>query len=446
MAADVALADQAVPTAREAARLVAEGTITARALVERCLARTAELDESVRAWVCVDGDGARRQADLLDAHRVAGRPLGALHGVPIGLKDNIDVAGLPCERGVASDAGRVAQRDAEIVRRLRAAGAIVLGKTVTTELAGYPPAKTRNPHDPERTPGGSSAGSAAAVAAGMVPLAVGSQTNGSVIRPASFCGVFGFKPSFGTIPRTGVLPNAPSLDHIGLMSRALDDMSLVECLAGPDGHDNAAEAYVGPLRAVAESVPPARPSFAFVPGPSWGEADPALAPAFEELVSAIGGVVDTVPLGGLYDETAALIRSIMAAEGAHDLGHYLDADPGGLSEPNRKLIDEGRRITAAEYLRARSMQDRLRSGLCEIFERYDAIITPSTAGEAPGRETTGSPGFCSLWTFTGLPALTMPLLTGPAGLPIGVQLVGDWRDDARLLRTARWLANHLTED
>ncbi|GMG82671.1 amidase [Paralimibaculum aggregatum] len=442
----VQIGETAVPTAREAARAIAEGRLTATALVEHCLARIDAVEDRVRAWVHVDRRGALAQAAALDAHRQSGRPTGPLHGVPVGIKDNIDVAGLPCERGVASEAGRTAGRDAEIVRRLRNAGAIILGKTVTTELAGYPPSVTRNPHDPARTPGGSSAGSAAAVAAGMVPLAVGSQTNGSVIRPASFCGIFGFKPSFGTIPRTGVMPNAPSLDHLGLMSRALEDLSLVELLAGADGADPDAHAAASPLAAVAASAAPARPAFAFVPGPAWdAEAEPATRDGFEQLAAALDAIVDPVPLAAVFDETLGHIRAIMAAEGARDLGHYLDRDPEGLGAPNRALIEEGRRISAADYLRARAAQAAMRAGLGEIFARYDAIITPATAGEAPPADSTGSPAFCSLWTLTGLPAVTLPLLTGPNGLPVGVQLVGAWRDDARLLRTARWIAGSLSD-
>ncbi len=442
--------DHAVPHAAEAARLIAEGRLTSRALVEHCLARIAALDGDLKAWVHVDAKGALAQADALDAHRKAGRPCGPLHGVPVGLKDNIDARGLPCERGVASEKGRTATSDAAIVARLRAAGAVILGKTVTTELAGYPPSPTRNPHDPARTPGGSSAGSAAAVAAGMVPLAAGSQTNGSIIRPSSFCGVYGFKPSFGMIPRTGVMANAGSLDHLGLMSRALEDMALVEHLAGPDGQDADALDYTPPLRAVAETDPPVNPALAFIPGTQPEEAEPGTADAFRELIEAIGAqcgvTVDTVALPKAYAGTPRIIRAIMAAEGAQGLGHYLDRDPDGLSEPNRALIAEGREISAADYLAARAAQSALRAGLAEIFARYDAVLTPATAGEAPGIETTGSPAFCSLWSLTGLPALSMPLLAGPSGLPMGVQLVGPMLDDARLLRTARWLAATLSEE
>ncbi|MEO0820821.1 MAG: amidase [Pseudomonadota bacterium] len=440
------MADGAKPNpadlgARAAIRAMAAGELQASDLVAACLERIG--DDPLRAWVHVDRDGALRAAAALDAHRRRGLPLGPLHGLPVGVKDIIDVAGMPGENGSPVDAGRVPRADATVVRRLRGAGAIVLGKTVTTELAGAPPSHTVNPHDATRTPGGSSAGSAVAVAAGHVPLALGTQTNGSVIRPASFCGTVGYKPSFGAIPRTGVLGVSTSLDHIGLFARETLDATLLEHLAGPDGEDDRALPHGLPLAATAAGAPPLPPVLGFFEGPTWSAAEPYVAEAFSELTAAIPGTVHHLATPSALAEIAALIRIVMVAEGTHLLGHYV-ARGGERTDPHyHRMVADAATLPATEYLRARALQPRLAAAMGEIFEEVDALLTPAAAGEAPGPETTGNPAFCSLWSFTGLPAITLPLLTGPSGLPVGVQLVGPPGDDARLIRTARWLVASL---
>ncbi|HSD60121.1 MAG TPA: amidase, partial [Burkholderiales bacterium] len=225
-------------SASEAAGLIRDGVVSSEQLVEVCLGRVGETDGAVQAWAHLDPAYALEQARAADAWRLEGRPTGPLHGVPVGVKDVFDTADMPTENGSALDAGRTPSRDATVVARLRAAGAVILGKTVTTEFATYTPGKTRNPHNPEHTPGGSSSGSAAAVAAGMVPLALGSQTNGSVIRPAAFCGVLGFKPTHGLISRHGMLGLSRSLDHVGLFARTVEDVALLAGqLAGYDERD-----------------------------------------------------------------------------------------------------------------------------------------------------------------------------------------------------------------
>ena len=431
-------------TATELARRIASGEIQAADAVDACLARIDAAEPDLHAWTYVDRDGARRTAEALDRHRRRGLPLGPLHGVPVGVKDIIDVAGMPGENGTPADAGRRPREDATVARRLRRAGAVILGKTATTPLAqGAPPAPTRNPHDSARTPGGSSAGSAAAVAAGMVPLAIGTQTNGSVIRPSSFCGIVGFKPSFGAIPRTGILPVSPSLDHVGVMARSVEDVALAEILTGADGRDADALPLVGPLSTVAASRPPVRPAIAFVPSPAWDQAEPSTREAFAELCEALGGIVDEVPLPDTFGRVFGWVRTIMAAEGAHWLGRYIERSPEHVDAGLAELVDAGRRTPAPDYLAARYMRGTLRAGLDEVLRAYDVILTPAAPGEAPHKETTGNPAFCSLWSFTGLPAVTLPLLSGPSGLPIGVQLVGAMEDDARLLRTARWMIDAL---
>lgn len=447
MAKKVPGADPIALTAREAAWRIAEGALSSGELVGACLEQVDAQEGRVQAWEYLDRERALAEAEQRDRRRRAGLPLGPLHGVPVGVKDIIDVAGMPTGNGTPLDAGTRPLEESAVVRRLRDAGAVILGKTVTTELAYYHPGKTRNPHDPERTPGGSSSGSAAAVAAGMVPLAVGSQTNGSVIRPASFCGVVGFKPSFGAIPRHGVLTLAPSLDHLGIFARNVEDAALAEVVMGPDGRDPDAIPSPGPLTATMMQPPPVAPSLALVRTPFWDQAEVATQEAFGELEDALGDDLDSVDLPEAFGRAPGWLGAIMAAEMARNLGHYVDRAPDQVSDKLRELVADGRAMKAPDYLAARDMRGVLRDALAPIFKRFDAIVTPAAPGEAPvGLGGTGNPIFCSLWTFCGLPAVTLPLLTGPNDLPVGVQLVGAPGQDARLLRTARALVRRLTEE
>src|SRR5688572_7176807 len=308
-------------SASDAARAIRDGAFSAEQLMQACLARVKEVDPQVQAWQFLDEQHALSQARARDLDRAEGRPTGALHGIPVGIKDIIDTCDMPTEDGTVLHAGRTPARDARSVAMLRAAGAVILGKTVTTECATYSPGKTRNPHNPEHTPGGSSSGSAAAVAAGMVPLALGSQTNGSVIRPASFCGVYGFKPTHGLIPRSGVLPLSRTLDHVGLFSRNVEDLALlVEQLAGYDDRDpdTRPRARV-PYRALAAEEPPIPPMFAFIKTPHWERTEGDTREAFAELVEALGPQVEEVELAPTAAEGWDWHGTIMAAEMAANL-------------------------------------------------------------------------------------------------------------------------------
>ena len=401
----------------------------------------------LHAWAHLDESHAMAQARALDAHRASGRPIGPLHGLPVGIKDIIDTADLPTENGNALDAGRRPGADATVVSRLRAAGAVILGKTVTAECAYLAPGATRNPHDPAHTPGGSSSGSASAVADGMVPLALGTQTGGSVIRPASYCGVVGFKPTFGLLPRTGLLRTSRRLDTLGAFGRSVADVALItDVLAGFDRGDPDTRPAAPPgLLATALSEPPVAPQFAFVKTAVWEQIDADCAEGFAELVAALGEQCDEVELPRVFAEAAPAHRRIMHAEIAHNLRHYYDRGAAQLAAETRAAIEEGRSIMAVEYLNALDWRDTLYAGIEEIFGRYDAIITPAAPGEAPaGLHSTGSAAFNVLWSLTGVPAVTLPLLTGANGLPVGVQLIGLRNDDGRLLRTARWLATRLS--
>jgi Asp-tRNA(Asn)/Glu-tRNA(Gln) amidotransferase A subunit family amidase len=368
--------------------------------------------------------------------------VGALHGVPVAIKDIFDTADMPTEYGSVLYAGRTPSRDATVVSMLRAAGAVIMGKTVTTEFAYFAPGKTRNPHNSEHTPGGSSSGSAAAVAAEMVPLALGSQTNGSTIRPAAYCGVVGFKPTHGLISRHGVLTLSRTLDHVGLFARTIDDIALLaEQVTGYDERDPDTRPRARiPFVQVAAEEPPLDPMFAFVKLPDWERADEETKAGLAELIETLGDQAEEVELFPSTTEAWEWHKTIMEAEMAVNLRREYERGRDRLSEKLRALIERGQKVTAVDYQRALAQIAPVHESFLELFEqRYDAILT--AAGPAPkGLASTGDPSFCTLWTYCGMPTINLPLLESANGLPIGVQLVGPRHGDARLLRTARWLA------
>jgi Asp-tRNA(Asn)/Glu-tRNA(Gln) amidotransferase A subunit family amidase len=434
-------------TAAEAARRIRDGETTSEELVRACLDVVAARDDEIGAWAFLDPDFALAQARVADDIRRQGRDVGPLHGVPVGIKDILETQDMPTENGSVIFAGRQTGRDAAAVTLLRDAGAVIMGKTVTTEMAVYHPGKTRNPHRPTHTPGGSSSGSAAAVAANMVPLSLGTQTNGSVIRPASFCGVYGLKPTHGLISRRNALTQSPPLDNIGMFARCIEDLALAADVLSvhDDGDAGMWPRSRGSHLKVAMSEPPLPPVLGFVKTPVWDQAAAETQEAFAELASELGANCEEVTLPAPFDSIVESHAHIMLADIAKNFGPLDERFPGKLSERLLGMIEEGRRVSAIEYNRAREQQDQLYRLLEGYFDRYGALLTPSSAGTAPeGLGATGSPVFCTLWTFLGTPAVSLPLLEVD-GLPLGVQLVGLRRDDARLLRTARWLVGRLSE-
>ncbi|MGI8525830.1 MAG: amidase [Pseudolabrys sp.] len=419
-----------------------EGDLTAERYVGACLDRITQREPEVQAFIHLDPEIALAQARALDGRRRDGQPLGPLHGVPVAIKDIFDTKDYPAECGSPLMKGNRPAQDAAAVARLRAAGAVIIGKTVTTEFAYFHPGPTRNPHDGERTPGGSSSGSAAAVAAGMVPLAIGSQTNGSVIRPAAFCGVYGFKPTHGSISRARTLILSHALDHVGVFARSLADCALIlDVLAGYDAEDpDSRRAAPQSFRAAMAGKPPVSPRLAFVRTPVWEKADAETRAAFEALAKKLGDAVHSVDLPESFAEAWDDHRAIMAADMARNLGELVGrGGDASSSQQLRDLLAEGKKIGEARYRQARDNALRYAEGLADIFKNCDAILTPSAPGVAPKGTATGNPAFNSLWTLTGLPAVTLPLLHGEGGMPLGVQLVGAAGEDARLLGTARWL-------
>ncbi len=430
-------------SALEASRKLQAGDLSSVDLVETCLAAIADREDSVQAWTWLDPDLARTQAKAADRRRRAsGTSPGPLNGVPVGVKDIFDTADMPTGYGSSVFDGHRPAEDGAAVERLRAAGAVIMGKTVSTEFALYTPGKTRNPHNPAHTPGGSSSGSAAAVAAGMVSAAIGSQTAGSMIRPAAFCGVTGYKPSHGRIPRHGGLILSHTLDTIGVFASTVADCALVaDAMSGPDTRDPDTNAVSGnPVLPDTLAEPPAPPRFAFVRTPMWDQAEPGTQETLASCAAALGGQCSTVDLPPIFDDCIDHHRTVMLADVARNLGALEAEHTDSLSPKLREIIAVGRKISSDAYADARAQASEYNAALDEIFANFDAILTPATTGPAPlGLEATGDPVFCALWTFCGTPAVSLPLRKTQNGLPLGIQLVGRKGRDGALLRTARWL-------
>ena len=422
---------------------MAAGEFTAEELTRACLERIAEREDAVGAWAFLDGERALAQARALDAQKAAGGTLGPLHGLPVGIKDIFDTADMPTECGSALYAGRQPLDDSGVVALLRRAGAVILGKTVTTEWALTAPGKTANPLDPARTPGGSSSGSAAAVADGMVPLAVGTQTGGSMIRPASFCGVFGFKPTYGSIPRTGMSMLARRLDTVGVYARHVEDLGLIaDALMVHDPGDW--DMLASPGRGLAAALAGGGPEncrFAFVRGPAWEEAEDDMAAAFEDFIERLGGQGQDVELEGLFADVISIHSTVIHANIAASLGERAAETPGKMRAETLERVAKGNAIPSAEYIRALGLAEAQAQALDGLFEHYDALLTPSAAGEAPpGLDSTGNPVFNGLWTLMGVPSVSVPVLEGANGMPMGIQVIGRRGADAKVLACARWLA------
>ena len=412
--------------AAETARAIAEGRTTSEEAVASCLGRIAEREATVRAWAWLDPDHALAEARARDA----ARPLGPLHGVPVGVKDIFDTADMPTQMGSPIYHGHRPAADAAAVAILRAAGAVILGKTVTAEFAGTHPGPTANPHDAARTPGGSSQGSAAGVADFMVPVALGTQTGGSVLRPSSFCGIVGFKPSFGTFNRAGIKFAAESLDTIGLHARALEDVALVaDVLTGREP---------GGIAALARP-----PRIGLCRTPLWHLAEPETVAAIDGAAAAVraaGAAVDEVRLPAAFDALADARRAINDHERARAMAHEWRTDRDRLSPALRKTVEAGLAVPHAEYRAALARTRDCRHLLDWLFDDWDALLAPAVNGEAPpGLGHAGDPAFQALWTMLHVPAITLPTHRGPNAMPVGIQLVARRGEDDLLLSVAEWV-------
>lgn len=422
-------------------RAYRESRATVQDYVASCAGRIAQLEPKIQAWEWFDASRAMADAEERAGGILADLPL---YGIPVGVKDIINTRGIPTRMGSRIYQSNVPSISAWVVRRLEALGGLVMGKTVTTEFAFRTAGKTRNPWNPAHTPGGSSSGSAAAVAAGFVPVAIGTQTLGSVIRPAAYCGVVGYKPSFGAISRSGVLTFAPTLDTVGVFARSVRDAAWFgACLMGQDNRDEAT-AIRGPLSTLRVPLEPfgTTPRLAVVRTPKWVLATEAQRAHFDECVAklgAAGAAVKEVALPKFFDEAWENVMVIMSREAVKSFFSIESRHRIRLSPPLVELLDRGHRTSPEQYGRARDRRDHYREWLDAMFERFDAIVTIPTTGEAPeGLSSTGDAAFNSLWTQAGLPAVTIPSGRGPRGLPLGLQVVGRYRDDERVLKVAAW--------
>ena len=435
-------------TATEAVQAIASGRLSSVDLVKSCLAQIADTDASINAWAYLDPESALAQAAECDRIRKAGLGTGPLHGLPVGLKDVIDTRDMPTQRGTDIFKDRQPDKDARLVERLRESGAVIMGKTVTTELAFVHANDTRNPHNTEHSPGGSSSGSAAAVAACHVPLAVGTQTNGSVIRPASFCGTFGFKPTRGVISRAGVLKTSDSLDQVGCFGRSLEDVALLtDALAGYDQSDSCSFARPRPqMRAGAQAEAPVAPDLVWFNLPFYDRLSPDAHEGMEAVLAVLGPRITRMAAADTLANLVAVQARIHEYEICQHQAAVFDANFEDLSRELQLIVARGRKISEAEYTDALAVKASAQTFFDELFVEFDAIIAPCATGEAPKFGSgTGDPIFCTLWTLAGLPCVSLPLLVGDNNLPIGVQLIGPIEKDDRLLRTARWLQLHLAQ-
>jgi Asp-tRNA(Asn)/Glu-tRNA(Gln) amidotransferase A subunit family amidase len=411
-------------SATEAARQMRAGTLAPEELLESCLGRIAAREAVVHAFVHLDADAVR--AALARACE------GPLHALPIGVKDILDVAEMPAAYGSPIWQGLRPRADAAAVAWARAAGAVVLGKTVTTEFAFRKPGPTANPHDPRRTPGGSSSGSAAGVADYFFPFAFGTQTGGSVIRPAAFCGVVGYKPSFGLIPRAGVKLLSDGLDTIGVLARSVADCAL---LAGAAGRRDLGDP---------DLRPPRPPRIGLCRSPNWPHAAPETQALLERATTTLGAAGAFLTTRELPDAFAALNeahRLVMLAQAAGSLGWELLERRTQLSDGLREQLEWGAAQPAAALEQGLATFARLQAAFPEVLEGLDILLTPSTPGEAPlGLESTGDPVFNHIWTALHVPAVTVPAGEGPNGAPLGVQVIGRRGEDAAVLTWARWVA------
>ena len=427
-------------SAAEIAAAVAGGESTALAETEAVLAQISAREDSVHAWRFLDPDLARAKARAVDAVPLKG----SLAGAGVGLKDIIDTADLPTENGADSDKGRQPTQDATAVTRLMAAGAVIVGKTVTTECAFLTPGETLNPHDPERTPGGSSMGSGAAVGGGMVPLALGSQTVGSVLRPASFCGAWAMKPTWGLLPRTGMMALSHILDHIGVYGRSARDLALiVDALSGDDGRDPASHG-TKPSRLAAglSGKQVTKPRFVMLRDFSWPDLEPSSVELFTDLADRLGApVIDMPPV---FDNIFDVAQDILGRDAAYNLGERWRTTSELISPGLREWLVRGYSLSTDKYLSRIEAVQRMRMAFPAVIRDFDAAIAPVTAGEAPKNlRNTGNPKFCLSWTTIGVPAISVPALKGPACMPVGVQVIGHRGGDLGTLRAAQWLGDEL---
>ncbi len=427
-------------TIHQAAEEIRQGRLSPMEILNGCLAQIDRYEPRVQAWVFVDRESARASSEDRTDELRRGQYRGPLHGIPLGIKDIFDVFDWPTAAGSRLWAQSIARRDATVVSRLRQAGAVFLGKTTTTQYASFDPSPTRNPWNLTRTPGGSSSGSAAALACRMCLGALGSQTGGSITRPASYCGVAGLKPTFGRVSCDGVVPLAPSLDHPGPMANSVRDLAiLLQAFAGPDSRDPGCANRPVPNYLTALNVKRTPPRLARVRGLFEDRAVPAVLRMIEQTTERFrheGAAVTEVALPAGFGPVLSNHRTVMAVEAAAFHGERLRRHPEDYLPEISKLLEEGLSCSAAEYARCKEHQKQLKQDMAACFEEVDAILAPATTEPAPDIRNTGNPAFNSPWSYTGLPVISIPSGHDENGLPLAIQLVGPAWSEAELLTVA----------
>jgi Asp-tRNA(Asn)/Glu-tRNA(Gln) amidotransferase A subunit family amidase len=429
-------------TIHAAAAAIRQGQATPLDLLDQCLRQIDKHEARIRAFVSVDAEGAREQAQQLTAELKSGPFRGPLHGIPIAIKDNIDVFDLPTAAGSKLWANSIAREDATLVAKLRQTGAVILGKAVTTQYASFDPSPTRNPWNTDRTPGGSSSGPAAAVACGMCLAAIGSQTGGSITRPASYCGVASCKPTFGRVSTRGIVPLAASMDHPGPMARCVWDLALILQIIAGDPADaatlGAGSGFLDLLSGFQETLPP---RLGRVRGLFEDLADQPVRAMMTEAdgnLRAGGATIEEVALPAEFSAVLARHRTVMAVEAAAFLGPRVRHHPEDFQPNITKLLKEGLACPAPEYARCKAHQHKLRRDVDQWFGPVDVLLTPATTSPAPDKATTGDPAFNSPWSYTGLPTVSIPCATSADGMPLAIQLVGRPFDERTLFAAALW--------
>ena len=429
----------------EMVQSIKKGEITSEELVKNYIEQIKKKEKDVEAWEFFDEEFVLSQAKKLDSLHQSGKH-GDLHGIPVGIKDIFDTEDMPTTDGTEIHKKNPSLSDCTVVSKLKQAGAIIMGKTVTCELAYYSPGKTKNPHDLSRTPGGSSSGSAAAVASHMVPLAIGSQTNGSVIRPASYCGVIGYKPTKGLISRHLVLQISRALDQVGIFSNSIEDAALIsEQIIGHDKQDPDTSLNPRPkLLAASRQKPPMEPLLAYIKLPFMDKLDEDVMEGFNEVKDELKGRINEIELPAGFDGIPDWHKIIMESDMARSFSEEYKKSKNKLSDKIVEAIERGMKYSSVEYNEAFSKIEVANTYFKQFFHDYDAILTPSACGEAPkGLKSTGNPIFCTIWTYCGMPSISLPLLQGKNNLPVGVQLVSSLYDDERLFRNASWLTSKI---
>ena len=432
-------------SAVEMVQSIKKGEITSEELVKSYIEQIKKKEKDVEAWEFFDEEFVLSQAKKLDSLHQSGKH-GDLHGIPVGIKDIFDTEDMPTTDGTEIHKKNPSLSDCTVVSKLKQAGAIIMGKTVTCELAYYSPGKTKNPHDLSRTPGGSSSGSAAAVASHMVPLAIGSQTNGSVIRPASYCGVIGYKPTKGLISRHLVLQISRALDQVGIFSNSIEDAALIsEQIIGHDKQDPDTSLNPRPkLLAASRQKPPMEPLLAYIKLPFMDKLDEDVMEGFNEVKDELKGQINEIELPAGFDGIPDWHKIIMESDMARSFSEEYKKSKNKLSDKIVEAIERGMKYSSVEYNEAFSKIEVANTYFKQFFHDYDAILTPSANGEAPkGLESTGDPIFSTIWTYCGMPSISLPLLQGKNNLPVGVQLVSSLYDDERLFRNASWLTSKI---